>query len=360
MIPLTRRAAALALYTLARMDVAPGKELVSLSQNESLRPPSPKVGEALLRVANDAQGYPDPDWRDLRRALADAHGVDPETILCGNGSMDLIAALFAAYTDPDNAVALPAHAYPFFRTAAAWAGARVDLAPEVKETVSIDALLQAVRPDTRLVCLANPANPTGTRITRAEIDRLRAGLRDDVLLVIDEAYGEFADHLCEPVFDRVAGGNVIVLRTFSKAYGLAGLRIGWGVFPPDVAAALRRVLTPNAVSLAAQHAARAALADPTYMAQTCEMTARNRHTFATRLRVAGFDLPDSFTNFVLIRLADEASAASADAALRAEGIVTRAQGGVGLAQCLRVTVGAEKHMDRTAQILERWMDRRDR
>ena len=145
--------------------------------------------------------YPDPDWTDLRHTLADLHRINANGILCGSGSLDLIGCLARVFAGPDRAVLAPAHAYPFFRTAAQVANARFDTAEETDAVVSVDALLGAVQSDTGIIFVANPGNPTGTRIPKSEILRLRQGLQPDILLVVDEAYGEFADHLDERCFD---------------------------------------------------------------------------------------------------------------------------------------------------------------
>ena len=268
--------------------------------------------------------------------------------------MELIACLTQTYCDEQGAVLAPAHAYPFFLTATELTRARYDAAPEEGVTASVDALLAAVQPDTRIVFIANPGNPTGTRIPRAELVRLREGLRGDILLVVDEAYGEFADHLGEPVFDLVGRGDTVILRTFSKAYGLAGMRVGWGLFPESIAGEVRKVMNPNNISAAGQAAAAAALSDQAYMRETCAITARLRDGFLHRLREAGFDVAESFTNFALIRFDDARAAQQADAALRAEGVVTRAQSGAGLSDCLRVTVGTAEELNFAASLLEHW------
>jgi len=343
---------AMSAYALASLSAPAGKDLISLSQNESLRPPSPQAIAAAARALNTAQLYPDPDWSALRAALSDRHAIHAHEILCGCGSMELIACLAQAYAGPDRAVLAPAHAYPFFRTAALLARARYDTAAEVDAHVDVDALLAAVRPDTGIVFVANPGNPTGTRIPRTELLRLRASLPDTVLLVIDEAYGECADHLDSPMFDLVAGGDTVVLRTLSKAYGLAGLRVGWGLFPPAIGAEMRKVMAPNNISAASQAAATAAVVDHAYMRATCDQTAALRDGFAARLRADGFHVYDSHTNFVLVNMGSAEHAQATDAALRAEGIVLRAQGGAGLAHCLRITVGPADQLDRTARHLE--------
>ena len=193
--------------------------------------------------------------------------------------------------------------------------------------------------------------PTGTRIPKHEFQRLRKNLRDDILLVIDEAYGEFADHLNEPTFDMVSE-NTAVLRTLSKAYGMAGYRVGWGAFAPTIRAELQKVMNPNNVSVAGQTAAATALSDQAYMRETCAITAGLRDGFSNRLRKVGFYIAESFTNFAMIRFHDAWAAQRADATLRAEGIVVRAQSGAGLPDCLRITVGTAEDLDLAASLLE--------
>ena len=234
------------------------------------------------------------------------------------------------------------------------AGARYDVAAEDAGAVSVDALLAAVAPDTALVFVANPGNPTGSRVPGAELRRLRAGLPKDVLLAVDEAYGEFADHLDSPVFDMVQDRDTVVLRTFSKAYGLAGMRVGWGLFPPAIAREMRKVLNPNNVTAASQAAALAALEDDAYMRETCRLTANLRDAFIRDLRAAGFDVADSHTNFALIRFSDAGAAQSADGALRKAGLVLRAQGGAGLPRALRATITGEGALDRVVATLRNW------
>lgn len=341
-------------YALAEMAAPPGKELISLSQNESLRPPSPRAIAAAQRVAGHGALYPDPDWTDLRSALAALHGLPADRILCGNGSLDLIGCLARAFSGPGRAVLAPAHAYPFFRTAAQIANARFDTAPETDLTADVDSLLAQVRPDTGVVFVANPGNPTGTRVAKAELERLRAGLHPDILLVIDEAYGEFADHLGEPAFDLVETGLTVVLRTFSKAYGMAGFRVGWGVFPPSVARELRKVMNPNNVSMVSQAAALAALEDQAYMRETCAQTTALREAAALRLRQAGFAVPGSLTNFLLLDFETPAKGLAATRALEAEGLFLRPQGGAGLPHMLRMTIGPEDALNAALDRLEHW------
>lgn len=352
MIPPVPHIAAMAPYALADLSAPEGLPLVSLSQNECLRGPSPASVRAIAEAAEQAQLYPDPDWSALREAIGGLHELDPGQIVCGNGSLDLIGCIARAYCNAANAVLAAAHAYPFFRTATAMTGARFDTAHEADLAVDVDALLAAIRDDTRVVLIANPGNPTGTRIPRTELLRLRDGLPDDVLLVIDEAYGEFADHLDESMFDLVARGDTVVLRTFSKAYGLAGMRVGWGLFPSAVAGEIRKLLNPNNISAPGQAAARAAMIDQAYMRGTCRQTADIRDNFAARIRAMGLFVPPSHTNFVLLRFPSAIAAAQAEASLRSKGVLLRAQGGAGLPDCLRATVGRQRDMEKAAGLLE--------
>jgi len=347
--------AAMAPYALARLEVPPGKSLISLSQNESLRPPSPKAIQTAVAAAHSGGLYPDPDWTDLRAAIADVHQIPAAEILCGAGSLDLISALMRVYAGPDRAVLLPRHAYPFFGSAAQMVGARVEMADEVDSTVDVAALLEAVTPKTAMVCVANPGNPTGTALPNEDLIHLRACLPDRALLVVDEAYGEFSDTLKASAQDLAPiAPNTVILRTFSKAYGLAGYRVGWGRFPAEIAAEMRKVMNPNNLSTIAQAAATAAMHDQAYMRETCAMTIGLRDWASAELMAAGFTVLPSHTNFLLIDLGTSEIAQAADATLRANGIFLRLQGGAGLPQCLRMTIAEQPLMEPALRVLKAW------
>ena len=340
--------AAMAPYALADA-CAPG--MISLAQNESAFAPSPLALAAGVQALKDGALYPDPDWRDLRGAIAGAHGLRAERILCGAGSMELIGALIRAYAGPGDCVLGTAHGYLFVATACGQAGADYVTGPAPGLRVDVDALLDAVTPATRIVFLCNPGNPTGTRIENAEILQLRAGLPEDVILAVDQAYGEFDDQPPGPVFALADQGNTVVLRTFSKAYALAGARVGWGLFPEAIATQTRKLLNPNNVAAASQVMAAAAMRDQGHMQGIVAATAAIRGEFSRALTEAGFAIPESHANFVLIPFADAATADAADKALRAGGLLVRAMGGYGLPQCLRATVGAAEAMRDVARIL---------
>ncbi|MBB3770365.1 histidinol-phosphate aminotransferase/N-methylhydantoinase B [Angulomicrobium tetraedrale] len=337
--------AAMASYPLA--DPAP-EGAISLAQNESAFPPSPRALAAGAAALARGALYPDADWSDLRAAIAAVHDVSGESILCGAGSMELIGAVIRAFSGPGDEVLGSRFGYLFVATACRQSGARYVCADETDYTVCVDSLLRSVGADTRIVFVCNPANPTGTRIANAEIIRLRAGLPARVLLVVDQAYGEFDDQDARPVFDLVAGGGTVVLRSFSKAYGLAGARVGWGLFPPAIGVEARKLLNPNNVGAVSQAMAAAAMRDGAHMRAIVTETRRAREALAATLRTAGFAPPRSHTNFLLIPFASPRACRAADRSLRAEGLLLRGMDGYGLGHCLRVTIGPAEAMARVA------------
>lgn len=328
-----------------------GYDRPTLAQNESAFPPSPKAIEAGRDAVARSQLYPDPDWTLLRDAVARTYGVERDLILCGAGSMELIACTIAAFAGPGADVLATSYAYNFAASAAARVGAAYVKAAERGFEVSIDAILAALTPATRIVFVCNPGNPTGTRIKNAELLRLRAALPGDVLLMIDQAYGEFDDQDPQAIFALAGRGDTVVLRSLSKAYGLAGARIGWGLFAPRIAAEVRKMQNSNQVSTVSLAMGVAAVEDQAYTRAIVTRTSDIRDRFAQGLRAAGYEVPESRTNFVLVRFADAAAATVADNALRGADIIVRGLSGYGLVDCLRITVGPQDVMDRTLRIL---------
>jgi histidinol-phosphate aminotransferase/N-methylhydantoinase B len=328
-----------------------GFDRQTLAQNESAFPPSPRAIEAGRDAVARSHLYPDPDWTLLRDAIARTYGVERDLILCGAGSMDLIACTIAAFAGPGANVLGTDYAYSFAASAAARVGATYVKAAERGFEVSIDAILAALTPTTRIVFICNPGNPTGTRVKNAELLRLRAALPGDVLLMIDQAYGEFDDQDPQAVFALAGRGDTVVLRSLSKAYGLAGARIGWGLFAPPVAAQVRKMQNSNQVSTVSLAMAVAAVEDQAYMRSTVARTADIRDRFAQGLKAAGYEIPESRTNFVLVRFADAAAATAADGALRGADLIVRGMAGYGLTDCLRITIGPPDVMDRALRAL---------
>lgn len=346
--------AAMASYAVANLSVREGLPLISLAQNESFRPPSPRAIAAGQQAIKSGALYPDPDYPELRAAIAAQHNVDQDLILCGAGSMELITCITQAFAGPGRRVLSTQYGYALFANSAQKVVAPYDAAAEENLTVSVDRLLEAVVGETRLLFVANPGNPTGTRLPNAELVRLRENLPGHVILVVDEAYGEFADADDSPLTSLVEQGNTIILRTFSKAYGLAAARAGWGLFPADLGREVRKLIIPSSISSVSAEMARAAMEDQAYMRQTCNLTAQLLEDFQQRVSSIGLICTNSRTNFVLIQFSTVEDAQSADRALREVGIVMRGMGGYGLPHCLRATVADKPIMQLAADTLDSW------
>jgi len=327
----------------------PGRNrAIRLASNENPLGASSMAIAAYAGLKDELHRYPDGAAAELREALGRSEGIDPARIVCGAGSDELIALLVRGYAGPGDEVLHSAHGFLMYSIAARTAGATPVAAPERDLTADVDALLDRVTPRTRLVFLANPNNPTGSCLDRAELARLRAGLPNDVLLVLDAAYAEYVDDRdYESGADMVeAGDNVVMTRTFSKIHGLAALRLGWAYCPPAVADVLNRVRGPFNVSQAAQVAGIAALADHGHVARSRRHNSEWRAWLIEALRELGLQPYPSAGNFVLVRFAaaPERSADAALAQLKAAGVLVRGMAAYGLPDCLRITVGTEQEL----------------
>jgi len=320
--------------------------VVKLSSNEGAFGPPPAARAAIARVAGEAHRYPDGGSVELRRAIGARFGLDPERIVCGTGSDELIQHLCLIYGGAGTEVIASRHAFLMYEIAATYAGSRVIKTPERELTADVDAMLAAVSPATRVVFLANPNNPTGSLLPRAEVERLRRGLPPEVLLVLDAAYAEYVDRPdYDPGVELVdAGDNTVMLRTFSKVFGLGGMRVGWAYGPAGVVDALNRVRGVFNVNLAAQAAAVAALAEPGWVERSRAHTIAARARLAARLTSLAFRVWPSEGNFLLVDFATPARAEAADAWLKDRGIIVRAMGSYALPHCLRVTIGTDEEV----------------
>ncbi len=347
----------LAPYVLADLSGPKDKTLISLAQNELCFSPSEQVIEAANKAINNAQLYPDPDWVELTAAIAGVHDLNAKQILCGVGSMELLELLGRVYLSSDDRVLMSQYGYSFFKTVAQMYGTAVDMAREVNFTVNIDSILELVKPNTKFVFLANPGNPTGTLLAAQEILRLRNELPKNILLVVDEAYAEFTDPDTYPaLFDLVGHGNTVVLRTFSKIYGLAGMRVGWGYFPSEVYSAMRKAMNPNNISAPSQAAATMAMRQQYIVEQRKAIIDSIRTKFVFELKQLGLDVPQSHSNFVLIDFTTKDRAQFCFEQLRAQGIIMRPMGAYGLTHCLRATLSHQDHMNATIEHLTRILE----
>lgn len=349
----------IALYQAGEADSPFAGPVYKLSSNEGAFGPSPAAVEALRGSAADMHLYPEGSGKALRDAIGAVHGLDPELIVCGAGSDELLALLARAFLGPGDTIVMSRHGFSVYPIVARACGAATVYAEEVALTAHVDNLLAAVTDETRLLFLANPNNPTGTMLPARELARLRAGLREDIVLVLDAAYAEYVeegdyDPGTELVNAAIANGtdNVIMTRTFSKIYGLGGLRLGWAYGPPFLIDALNRLRGPFNISAPAIAAGIAAVEDRDFVARNIGHNRGEKARLFQVLAGAGFGVTPGEGNFLLLQCpeTDERScgsfAADFSAYLKAEGVLVRNVRSYFLEGYLRVTIGSREANDR--------------
>ncbi|WP_069301541.1 histidinol-phosphate transaminase [Neptunicoccus sediminis] len=339
------------LYVGGKAHVDGVSNTVKLSSNENPWGASEKAKQAYRSVAGNLHVYPSSDHSALRAAIAKVHDLDAERIICCNGSDELISFLCQAYAGTGDEVLFTEHGFLMYKLCAQAAGATPVSVRETERTTDVDALLDAANENTKLVFIANPNNPTGTMISEAEVARLADGLPEQALLVLDGAYAEFVEG-----FDGHAAlveqrDNIFMTRTFSKIYGLGGVRMGWGYGPAEIVNTLQRVRGPFNVNAGALAAAEAAMLDVDYTAKCQDLNSQWRDYLQTELTALGIACDPSLGNFVLARFGSEAEADAADRALGAEGLIVRAVKSYGLPECLRITVGKGADCKRVIAVL---------
>lgn len=321
---------------------------VKLSSNENPFGPSDKVKEAFQRTVHALHRYPGTDHAALRTAIGDVHKLDADRIICGVGSDEIITFLCQAYAGLRDEVVFTEHGFLMYRISALAVGATPVEVQERERTTDVDAILAACNSRTRLVFLANPNNPTGTMISAAEVARLADGLPAKAILVLDGAYAEYVEGYDGGAALVTERSNVFMTRTFSKIYGLGGLRIGWGYGPRAIIDVLNRVRGPFNLSTTALEAAEAAVRDQDHVARCRGENARMRVWLAQALAELGVPSDTSMANFVLARFASVDEAEACDAFLQQQGLIVRRVAGYRLPHCLRITVGDESSCRRVA------------
>src|ERR1700756_5010187 len=307
---------------------APGvAKVFKLSSNETPLGPSPKAIAAYQAVGKHLEDYPDGSASELREAIGRAFGLDPDRIICGAGSDDLLNLIARAYlADGDEAIHTT-HGFLVYPIATLGTGAKPVVAPETKHTADVDAILKAVTPKTKVVFLANPNNPTGTYVPFDEVKRLHKGLPAHVLLVLDAAYAEYVTRNdYEAGIELVATSeNVVMCRTFSKIHGLAALRLGWLYGPAHVVDAINRIRGPFNVSTAAMAAGMAALEDSAHLEASRAHNEKWLGWLTVEIRKLGLKVTPSIANFVLIHFPNRNghTAEDADAFLTRRGLILR-------------------------------------
>lgn len=329
--------------------------IVKLASNENPLGPSPKAVAALKQAAEEAHIYPDASAHDFRRAASEKFGVPYEQVLVGNGSDELIHLLGMVFLEkPEDEIIVGYPSFVRYDAAAHLAGSKLISVPlDADYRHDLPAMLAAVTPNTKLMFIANPNNPTGTLVTKAEVDALLDQLPDHVTLVLDEAYFEFAADQSD--FPNSAdyireGRNVVGLRTLSKTYGLAGIRLGYGFAPPVIADAINRAREPFNVNSLAQVAGVAALADDEHVKRTVENNRRGLERLAGVFEKLGAKPCPSFANFIFADLGQPARPVFQ--ALLERGVIVRPGDVLGSPTCLRVSVGTEEEIEVFVEAIE--------
>ncbi|MGD0145169.1 MAG: histidinol-phosphate transaminase [Rhizomicrobium sp.] len=329
-------------YVGGRAPDAGAVEAHKLSSNESATGPSPDAIAAFETAGTSLNIYPDGGAHILRAVIAETYGLNPDRIVCGNGSGEILTLLADAYLRPGDEVLFSEHAFLLYRIATLANSAVPVTVPEKNLKVDVDGMLRAVGARTRIVYLANPNNPTGSYLSGEEMRRLHAGQRNDYETGV-EMVSQF--------------DNVVMTRTFSKIHGLAGLRVGWAFCPAAVADVLNRIRGPFNVSVPAQRAAAAALRDRRHLEDAIAYNEKWKAWLTEHIRRTGLRVDDSVANFVLIHFAPDGphTAKAADAFLSARGLVLRGVANYSLPHCLRLTIGSEEANHRVAAAFAEFM-----
>jgi histidinol-phosphate aminotransferase len=335
--------------------------IIKLASNEGPFGPAPSAIVAINNASSLQHRYPDGSASALRAKLAQKHNIDANRIVCGAGSDELLGILCRAYAGPGDEVLYCEHGFLMYPIAAKTAGATPVKAKECNLTTDVDALLAAVTDKTKVVFFANPNNPTGTYISKSEVKRLHAGLRDDILLVIDAAYAEF---MTQEDYDAgielvEESQNVVMTRTFSKMYGLGGIRLGWSYASDEVTDVINRARNPFNVTALALAAGEAALDDDDFVEKTRTHNTKWLRWLESECKSIGLETTVSHANFALVKfpLTQGKTSSDADAYLRSKGIIVRAMGSYGLGEYLRITIGTEEENQLCMAALREFMSK---
>lgn len=333
-------------YVPGKSSATGGNRVYKLSSNETPLGPSPAAVNAAQSALENMSLYPDGSSAGLRQAIAAKFGLDPDRIICSNGSDELLTLLAHTYLEPGDEAIITEHGFLVYKIAVLSAGGMPVTVPEKDCRVDVDAILAKVSPKTKLVYVANPGNPTGTYLPFEDVKRLQAGLPPTAILVIDAAYAEYVRRN-----DYSAGlelvatsDNVVMTRTFSKIHGLANLRLGWMVGPAHIIDALNRVRGPFNVNGIAMAAGIASVGDEQHIAVSIAHNDKWLPWLTAELEKIGLKATPSVTNFVLIHFSEKTgkTAADADTFLSSRGLILRRVAGYGFPNALRLTVGTEE------------------
>lgn len=345
----------IAVYKAGQSTIAGMDTVIKLSSNESPYGASPHAIQAYRDVAESLYKYPDGGVSDLTAILADIHNLDKDRIICGAGSDNILELLCLAFSGNGDEVIFSQKSFPIYRIASLMAGAKtVEISYRSDYSHDIDAIIQAITPKTKLIFIATPDNPTGRYVPKDQMKKLIDAIPKTCLLVIDEAYYEFIDT------DDYQSGlefakqytNIAVTRTFSKLFGLAALRVGWGYMPPVAAEALRKIRSPFSVSLPAQKVAVAALRDTDWCRDKIQRNNQNREQMMQYYHLTGVKYIPSQANFICLIRSD---VPELDAFLKTKGIIVRNMTGNGSPELLRISIGTEEQNKQLQMALSEYL-----
>lgn len=315
------------------------KNSIKLASNENPLGPSPKAMEAIVHAVSNVHRYPDEPSYELLNRLAAQMEVKPEQVIIGNGSDEILGYLSRAFLQPGDEVIVPTPSFLMYTIVAQTAGAHQVTVPLKDMGIDLQRVLDSVTPKTRLIFICNPNNPTGSIVKHDEFSRFLDALPSDVVVVLDEAYIEFVrDAKCARGVSFIEHDSpVVAVRTFSKAYGLAGLRVGYGVMPVEVAAVLNKVRMPFNVNSLAHAAALAALEDTAFLHQTVELTHKSLDFFYSELKKRQIRYFSTQSNFFLINVGQDAN--QVFKAMLRQGVIVRSMAGYGYPEYIRINTG---------------------
>ena len=346
----------IALYQGGASHVAGVSDVVKLSSNENPLGAPETAKAAIARSVDQINRYPTTDHSALRLAIAEIHDLNADRIICGVGSDEILTFLCQAYAGLGDNIVYTEHGFSLYPVLIKAVGATPVVVSERDRRVDVDAILEAADERTRIVFLTNPGNPTATMIPMSEVARLAEGLPEQCLLVMDGAYAEYVEDFDGGASLVETRDDVFMTRTFSKIYGLGGMRVGWGYGSPEVIDVLNRVRGPFNLSVPALAAAEAAVRDVEWVRKCYTENTRWRVWLAQALAAHGVPSDPSMTNFVLARFANVQQADACDEYLKSAGLIVRKVGGYNLPDCLRITVGDQSSCRRVAHAVGQFME----
>ena len=324
--------------------------MIKLASNENPLGPSRLALAAMRKAVAQVNLYPDGNAFYLKQKLAAKLQVTPANLILGNGSNEVIEMIGHALLGPGAEVVVSQYCFAVYPIVTALFGARLVTVPAKKFGHDLEAMLAAITPDTKIVFVANPNNPTGTTVTREELNRFVNSVPDHVLIALDEAYIEFLEEPLDlvPEIRSGARANLLLMRTFSKIYGLAGTRLGYGIGHPDLITALEKIRQPFNINSVAQAGALAALDDTKHVEKTRKINSRGLKLYARTFRKLGLEFVKSSGNFILVRVGEGQRIFGE---LQKLGVIVRPMGGYQLGEWIRISIGTPKENVRCLEAL---------